>query len=390
MATECPLRIVLANGSLASYPQGGGHWTVFLQYLFGLYALGHDVFWLELLQTTGDKARDEKLIRIFLTRFGHYGFGGRCAVLLIGRNLSVATLESAEIHGITKRKLKEIIQSTDLAWNFCCTLRHPLLSLFSYRALIDLDPGMIQNPEWQREFALAEHQILFTVGSKMGEPDCLVPTLDHTWHRIMPFVYLPHWQTAPDPGERAPFSTVTQWTWSEIAINEKVFSASKRVAFLRYVDLPARTNRPFELAANMQRRDTTGDREYLIRKHWQLVHPHQVARSPSLYKNYILRSRAEFSCAKPIYRELKTGWFSDRSACYLASGRPVLAEDTGYSEHLPTGLGLIAFDSLNDALRGVATIDGDYARHARAAREVAEAYFNSQKWLPRMLSACGW
>jgi hypothetical protein len=120
---------------------------------------------------------------------------------------------------------------------------------------------------------------------------------------------------------------------------------------------------------------------------WRLVNPWEVAASPMDYRGYIARSRAEFGCPKPIFRELRTGWFSDRSACYLASGRPVLAEDTGFSEHLPIGEGLLAFCDTNSALAGVAAIDADYTRHMRAARAIAEDLLDSRRCLPAMLAA---
>jgi hypothetical protein len=384
------LRIVLANGSLAKYPQGGGHWSVFLQYLFGLNALGHDVFWLELLKTTGDNSRDQKLIRIFLTRLRHYGFDGRCALLLVDTDYADATLDIAETHGVGKCQIQEVIRRADLLWNFCCTLRQPFLSLFKRRALIDLDPGMLQIPALDTDLGLSDHEILLTLGSKMGEPDCQVPTLGRTWHRFMPFIYLPLWKTAPDPGESAAFSSITQWTWDEIWYGKRVLSTSKREAFLRYLEMPQRTSRTFELAANIHPKDTTGDRELMLKMGWKLLNPHLVARSPSIYQQYIQQSRAEFACCKPIYRELKTGWFSDRSAAYLASGRPVLAENTGFKDHLPTGSGLLSFDDMDEAQAGVAEIDGNYPRHSRAARALAEEFLNAEKSLPAMLSACGW
>lgn len=386
------LRIVLANGSLAQYPQGGGHWSVFLQYLFGLHALGHDVFWLELLKTTGDNSRDQKLIRTFLTRLRHYGFGARCALLLVHTDYADATLDTAGTYGAGKCQIQEVIRRADLLWNFCCTLRQPFLSLFKRRALIDLDPGMLQIPALDTDLGLSDHEILLTVGSKMGEPDCQVPTLGRPWHRFMPFVHLPSWNAAPDPGHEAPFSSITQWTWNkaEIYHHERVLNISKRDAFLRYLEMPRRTGRSFELAANIHRRDITGDRELLLRMGWKLVNPHQVAISPPAYQNYLKNSRAEFSCPKPIYRELKTGWLSDRSAAYLATGRPVLAEDTGLKGHIPAGSGLITFTDSDEAREGVAEIDGNYPFHARAARELAEEYLNAEKSLPAMLSACGW
>lgn len=382
------LRIVLANGSLAKYPRGGGHWSVFLQYLHGLDALGHKIFWLEMLKTTGDKARDQKLMRIFFARFQRYGFGSRCALLLV-HDYPDASLDSAEIYGASKCQIHEVIRRADLLWNFCCTLRPPFLSLFKRRALIDLDPGMLQIPALDTDLGLSDHEIVLTVGSKMGEPDCQVPTLGRPWHRFMPFIHLPLWHVAPDPGDQAAFTSITQWTWDEIWYGKRVLSTSKREAFLRYLEMPRSTGRAFELAANIHPRDITGDRELLRNMGWKLVHPHRVARSPTIYQEYIQRSRAEFSCPKPIYRELKTGWFSDRSAAYLASGRPVLAENTGFKDHLPTGRGLLSFDDLDEGQAGVAEIDGNYPSHARAARELAEEYLSAEKWLPSMLTACG-
>lgn len=388
--TASKLRIVLANGSLAQYPEGGGHWSAFLQYLFGLSALGHDVFWLELLRTTGNPARDRKLIAIFLTRFHRYRFQGRCAVLLLDRDLPDGTLDESEACGMSKEQIKNIIQSADLVWDFCCTLGRPFLSLFKRRALIDLDPGLVQVPAVNRDWDVSEHEYWLTVGRKVGDADCQVPTLGLAWRGFLPFCYLPAWTVARDPGIEAPFTSVTQWTWDEIWHEGRVLSASKRQAFLRYVEIPQRTGRSFELAANIHPKDDTGDRELMVDKGWKLVHPDRVTRSPRMYQNYIKRSRAEFCCVKPIYRELNTGWFSDRSAAYLASGRPVLAEHTGFSDYLPTGRGLLCFNSMDEAIAGIADIDGNYDHHRRGARELAEEYFDSETRLTAMLSACGW
>src|SRR5262249_1314402 len=138
------LRIVLANNSLAGYPQGGGHWSCFLQYLFGLKALGHDVFWLEVLHSTGNPVRDHRLIDIFFGRFKRYGFKDRCALLLYDQNFREPTLELAQAFGMSKQRMSEIARSTDLLWNFACSLRQPLLSLFRRRVLVDGDPGHLQ------------------------------------------------------------------------------------------------------------------------------------------------------------------------------------------------------------------------------------------------------
>jgi hypothetical protein len=382
------LRIVLGNRSLAHYPEGGGHWTCFLQYLFGLNALGHDVFWLEVLRSSGNEARDERLIDIFFRRFNRYGFKDRCALLLYGRHVNESTLEAARAYGMSKNRIREIAQDTDLLWNFACSVRQPLLSLFKRRVLIDGDPGHLQISALTWDMGIHDHHVFLSAGTKVHDADCEVPTLDVKWHPFSQFAYLPMWHVAPNPGKDAPFTSVTQWTWEELELEGRALSVSKRDAYLRYIDLPERTLRPFELAANIGPGDN-GDRKALLNRGWKLVHPHRVAGTPGSYRRYIKHSRAEFQCPKPIHGQLKTGWFSDRSACYLASGRPVLAEDTGFSDHLPAGRGLLCFNDLEEVVAGVAEIDRNYSEHMRAARELAEEYFNSQKSLPAMLSACG-
>ena len=153
------IRIVLANNSLAGYPQGGGHWTCFLQYLFGLTALGHQVFWLELLRSTGNRARDHRLIDIFFGRFKRYGFKDRCAVLLYGPQVTEPTLEAGHAYGMTSDRLREIAHDADLLWNFSCSLRQPLLSLFKRRVLIDWDPGHLQVSALTWNMGIHDHHV---------------------------------------------------------------------------------------------------------------------------------------------------------------------------------------------------------------------------------------
>lgn len=384
------LSIVLAFGSLAAYPEGGGHWVWPLQHLLGLDALGHEVFWLESLASTADPGCDRKRIEIFFSRLKSFGFEGRCALLLFDRSLpdDDRSLEAARAYGSSKERVREIAHSADLVWNFCAGLRRPLLSLFRRRVLVDCDPGILQVSALSCDLSIHEHQVFFSVGGKLQDSDCAVPRLGVTWHPFRPFVYLPMWPVVPDPGPRAPFSSLVHWNWGELWLEGRVLSTAKRDGYLRYADLPQKAKRPFELATTIYPDDGSNDRDIMLRHGWKLVDPHKVAGSPEAYRSYIERSRAEIGCPKPIYRELKTGWFSDRSACYLASGRPVLAEDTGFSEHLPARMGLVAFRNPDEAVRAVADIDANYDRHSRAAREMAEEFLDSKRCLQEMLSVC--
>ncbi|MGH8012113.1 MAG: hypothetical protein ACREQ4_06430 [Candidatus Binataceae bacterium] len=378
--------IALADGSLAKYPPGGGHWSWFLQYPLGLRALGHRVFWFELLPASGDEALDRNRIRTFFARAAQYGFERDCALFVFEPDVP-QSLERGDAYGMSIRAIREQIHSTDLLWNFCCALREPLLSAFRRRVLIDVDPGHLQVCGLHEDMGIHSHQAFLTVGAKIHQEDCEIPTLGLKWHAFNPFVYMPAWPLMPDSGVQAPFTSVTQWTWEELPFNGRTLSASKRAAYLNYARLPQLAKRPFELAANIGSDDVAGDRATLASYGWRLSEPHRVAGTPEDYRRFIVRSRAEILCPKPVFRELRTGWFSDRSVGYLASGRPVLAGETGFSQRLPVGRGILSFSTIEEAVAGVTAIDSDYAVHRRAARDLAETYFDSRKCLPAMLSA---
>lgn len=382
------VRIILGNGSLANYPQGGGHWMVRLQYLLGLQDLGHDVFLISLLWSTGKKDQDLGLIKTFFRRFKHYGLQEKCILIYFEKGSDEQNLTHSTIYGMARRQLNEIIRDADLFWNDCCHIRQPLLGRFRNPVLIDLDPGHLQVSAMTVDMDIFEHRTFLSVGKKLNDPDCEVPALGIRWHTFTPFVYLPMWKHTVAPPKNTSFSSITHWGWGELWLNQRVLSISKRDAYLRYLELPKRTGRAFELAANIHPKDQTGDHELLESHGWKIIDPWKVAGSPSDYQDFIVNSSAEISCPKPIFRELKTGWFSDRSVCYLASGRPVLAEDTGCSDYLPSDKGLLFFTDLEEAVAGVSDIDAHYIQHTKAAREIAEDFFDSRKCLTNMLNAC--
>jgi hypothetical protein len=287
---------------------------------------------------------------------------------------------------VTPARLREFARSSDLLWSLAAGVARPLRDLFKRRVLVDVDPGHLQlGPD---EADLQQHDAFLTVGLNAGAPDCLMPRLGRSWHVFAPFVYLPDWHAAHADDRDAPFSTITHWNWGgEVRLGAQVISVSKRDAYLRYAELPRLAQRRFELAAKIFSDDGSGDWQRLRAAGWSIVDPWEVAGTPESYRRYIAASRAELSCPKPIARKLRTGWFSDRSVAYLASGKPVLAEKTGFENALPCGEGLLAFTTLEEALAGVAEIDASYARHSAAAREMAAAHFDSAVVLPRMLEA---
>jgi hypothetical protein len=383
MAAEASqLHIVLGSASLAGYLQGGGHWSWFLQYPLGLKALGHKITWLEVLKAGSAPEHERARVHEFLARIRPLGLEDDCIVAIAG-----GAGAQPEIYGGGSRRLAAVARDADLMWNLACGVRDPILSMFKRRVLIDVDPGHLQVAALACDLEIARHDAFLSVGTRLGLPGCEAPTLGHRWSPFRPFVYLPSWEAAPDPGRGAPFTSATHWTWEVLDFGDRYVSASKRTAYLRYLELPLRARRPFRLAVNIGPNDPSGERALLESYGWEVADPHQVASTPTDYQDFIRASRAEFQCPKPIYRELKTGWFSDRSVSYLARGRPVLAEETGFSESIPAGRGLIAFRDLEEAAAGVAEIDSDYARHSRAARELCEAYFDSRRCLSEMIEA---
>ena len=382
------MRIVLGNASLISNQRSGGHWSWFLQYPLGLRALGHEILWLELMRSTGNPDADAQTVRDFFKMIAAYELEAVCAVMIFDGNLETQPFESARLAGRSSRQLREEIGSADLLLNFCSTIRQPLISMFKRRALLDFDPGHLQISALSWEMGIADHDLFLTIGARVNAPDSEVPKLGLQWRTFDPIIYAPMWHKAGEPPSGAPFTSVTHWTWEEIPWRGRSISVSKRTAYLNYLDLPRRARRPFELAAYIVPSDVTGDRELLAEHGWRLVYPLDVAGSVTAYQHDIEASRAELMCPIPVHVLLKTGWFSDRSIAYLASGRPVLAQETGFSERIPAGRGLVVFRDLEEAAAGVAEIDGNYPLHSAAAREMALELFDSRRGLQALLAAC--
>lgn len=380
-------RIVLADGALAEYPEGGGVWSWFLQYLHSLRALGHDFLWLELYIRSENPDEDERKLSLFFDRAKKYGFADSCAVLVADRE-GPLTLDTVEIRGKSTSAVRDYISTADVLWNVACCFRQPLLSLFKRRVLIEGDPGHVHVSALTWDMGIGDHDVHLTAGLRVGTPGCEVPTLGVAWHHFFPFVHLPLWSVSVPP-ENAPISSITQWNWGELWYENRVLSISKREAYLRYLDLPRSTSLPFLLAANIHPQDKTGDRELLREHGWELTHPHDVAATPEQYQNFIRSSYAEFCVPKPVFRLLRTGWFGDRNAAYLASGRPVMIEDTGFRGLLPIGEGILVFSDPEEAANAIKDLEARYEFHARAAREIAEEYLDGKKVLAQMLRDCG-
>jgi hypothetical protein len=257
------------------------------------------------------------------------------------------------------------------------------------RVFLDIDPGFGQM--W-KELGLADvfqgHDAFVTIGENIGRADCRIPTCGLHWVTTPQPIVLEHWPVAAG-SDNGRLTSVASWRGAYGPVEYGGTTYGLRVhEFRKFAAFPSRAGFPCQLALDIHPSEAR-DLTLLAANGWELVDPRQVAGDPESYQSYIRASRAEFQVAKGMYVQARSGWLSDRSLCYLASGRPVLAQDTGMRNLYPTGEGLLTFTTLDEAVAGVRALACDYPRHARAARALAEEFFDSDKVLGRLLAKLG-
>ena len=376
------LRVVV-TGLIGSIPIAGIT-LHYLQYPLALRALGHDVLYLE---DTGswfyDPATDAMTddVSVPLRCLRH-------TMDAHGLTDSWAFVDLAgEAHGVSGAPLREFLGDADVFLNVTgAGLLRNGAELIPRRAYIDTDPGYVQvriakGSRRDRDH-LAAHNFHFSFGANIGRPGCRIPEAGFRWRPTRQPLALELWPVAPAPPPDAPVTTVLKWqTYDPVEYEGEVYGL-KQAEFLRFVDLPRLSGAPFELA--MAGRPPRDDLEALG---WSLRDAADVSGTIEAYRDYIARSSAEWSVAKGGYVKMRSGWFSDRSASYLASGRPVVLQSTGYERWLPTGRGLLAFEDLDGACAALDAVRGDYAAHSAAARDLALEWFDGPKVLAELLDA---
>jgi hypothetical protein len=313
---------------------------------------------------------------------GEFGLQETSALLLSGTRQTV---------GLGYERLRQLARQADLLINISGMLADPeLIAPIPTRVYLDLDPGFIQlwHATQNIDMHFAGHTHFVTVGLAIGQSDCPVPTCGLNWLTTLQPVVLEHWPVTPPSANCDAFTTVGNWRGYGSIEHNGVFYGQKAHSFRQFARVPTRTRQAFRLALAIHR-DEKKDLNLLRSNGWGLIDPADVASTPGDYRRFIQGSRAELGIAKSGYVVARCGWFSDRSACYLASGRAVLAQDTGFSRFLPTGSGLLAFESEEDLLAGIEAINGAYDHHARAARRLAEEFFDSDRVLGRLLHELG-
>lgn len=380
---------ILVGGSVAQRPGSGGHTWVFLQYLLGLRRLGHEVVLVDRLEPDMclDAAgrpcdvEDSENLRYLAAVMERFGLGERWAVLYGGGRRSL---------GMSRAALERAADESALILNVNGFVDDPeVMRRAGLRTYLDIDPGFGQM--WRAlglHDMFAGHDAFVTIGERIGAPDCTVPTCGLDWITTPQPVVLEEWPTTGAPAQGA-FTSVASWRGPFAPIEYEGVTYGLRVhEFRRFAELPRRVTERLEVALDIHEAETP-DLELLAANGWQLADPALAASDPWAYRDYVRDSKAELMIAKGMYVTSRSGWVSDRSICYLASGRPVAAQETGFSELYPAGAGLLAFEDLDGAVTAVETIAGDYEHHARAARRLAEEHFDSDKVLRRLLRELG-
>ena len=378
-------RIVLGS-YMVRYPLGGNlSWA--LQYVLGFHRLGHEVYFVENAgypQSCFDPARQVMSddctygVEAVASLFKRYGLEGRwCYVDAAG-----------EAHGISRSSIDATIASADAfidmgthgAW-----LEHAQTA--GVRVQIDGLPGFTQIKmanDLERGGTILNYDFYYTNGMNIGQENCSAPTAGVRWGHVLHPVVCDIFDVQPPPPD-APFTTVMNWQSDDPVVYRGTSYGQKDVEFEKFFDLPSRTSVPLELAVAGSR----VPKDRLIENGWRLRSGHEVTMTYDDFVGYVNASRGELSIARNAFVAANTAWFSDRGTAYLACGRPVVQQETGFSEHLPCGEGLFAVNDAADAAAAIGTICGDYDRHSRRAREIARDCLDASVVLKRFLSEIG-
>jgi hypothetical protein len=392
--------IFLGCGFAAKYREGGGNFSVPLQWMLGLQRLKLDAIWLELLPATDDPISDRARIANFQRRLREHGLAGRYCLLYQKPAADTHDLGEIRCIGISKRELLDRLSGPNVLLNLAYSIHPPLLLKFERRVFCDLDPSEIFYWMTKMEMGQSYHHELWTIGLNVHGSDCQLPKLVVAAVPAAQATRLPlqklRWKTfyplvdtkllRPQSRPRVPkFTTVGQWYWGgAVEIAGEFPDLSKKLAFEPYLNLPSRVPEArFELAMNIATEDP--ERERLQRLGWRIVDPHRVARTPSAYRRYLATALAEFTAIKGVDAAWRTGWISDRAAAFLALGRPVVTEDTGAGRYLPGKNGFSFVGNAPEAEAAVQEVLRDWPRLSLQARDCAVEVFDSVKNLRLIL-----
>lgn len=381
---------IIVLGAITRYPVAGIVWLT-LQYVLGFRRLGYDCYYVE---SHGGTPRA-------FVEDGDDGARGAAAFLaqlmarfdLSDRWAFHALHTGRRCYGMSEQELLRLYSSAALIVNLHgATVPQPEHAASGRLVYVGTDPVLLElqlHEGAPEAVALLEpHAAFFTWAGNYAREDCRLPvSRQFAFHPTRQPILLDLWTNGGARASRR-FTTIAGWKqlWREITFEGEVYHWSKHFEFLKFLELPARCGEDFELALTSYE---PADRDLLETHGWSVIDAADLSGDIELYREYIRGSRGEFTVAKDQNVRLRTGWFSDRSAAYLAAGRPVVTQDCGFGCDLPTGNGLFAFATLEDAAAAIDAIASDYERHGEAAHAVAAEYFDHAVVLPELLSECG-
>ena len=399
---------IIVLGTLASDPYAGMAW-MHLQIVKGLSNLGHNVYYFETTSVwpysteLQSRVNNSNYSLPYLIKIVEsFGLHGRWAY-------RASFSKDKEWYGLSKSKAEDLLANADAIFNISgATIFKDEGLNFGRLVYYGTDPVYAEIKYFQGDkeivSSIDQHQDVVTYGENIGNPNCLIPPLPRLRSKTRQPILTDLWKNT-DPA-RKEFTTVGNWKQSgrDITFNGDTYYWSKHHEFFKFIDLPKRIDQSIEIATNLAKPETfkygagtsvpslgVGDDDYSQLEHngWKLVDGPAFSIDHQLYKKYIMRSRGEFTFAKDQNIRLRSGWFSERSACYLAAGRPVITQDTGFGCTLPTGEGLFAFNSMDEILAAFDAINSNYEKHSIAATEIAEEYFKAETVLQKVLNDLG-
>lgn len=359
-----------------------------MAYAVGLSQLGHEVYFME--DVSPDACRDAEGDRLAFAEWrGRSRFRGVLEQYGIWPRGCLIFDGGREAYGMDFRRAVTIAGQADLLINVQGRLTTPeILEAVACRIYIDINPAKTQvyQSEYGIDRGFDRHDHFFTVGLNIGTERSPIPSCGLTWHGVFPPVVLSLWPTA-DSTEPARFTTISTWAGKNTFCFRGEYSGEKSDQWRRFLRLPALTDQPLEVNLEAGRKRKQAVRPF-AEAGWSVADPADLSDLED-YRGYIANSRGEFSVANSRYVQFNTGWFSDRTARYLASGRPAVVQSTGIEAHVPTGVGLLTFDTVEEAAEGIERINADYELHRRRAREIAVEFCGSDAVLGRILHVVG-
>jgi hypothetical protein len=389
------LRIVV-GGFIGLFPTGGATWD-YIQYPLGLKLMGHDVYYIEdtmlypVYQNSGESWDD--------CSFGVEYLRKAMEKVGLQNNWAYRDVASGKLYGMSEAEFKNICDTADMFINVSSSVfMREEYAQIPVKILVDTDPMFTQfqyHEAMEKGGAAAEatrsymksHDLYFTFGLNIGHPDCRIPQFDFKWHTTKKPICIDYWNQHVAGKNLFGFTSIMNWTERPDFMYENESWGQKNKEFKKFYELPARSGEKFEIIINRPKDEATKkSMEYLTQCGWHILSPDDLISDKENYQSFVQSSMAEFSITKETYIKSNSGWFSGRSAVYLASGKPVITQDTKWSRYIPSGNGVLAIHDLESAVEAVKEVSSNYKYHSNAAAEIAKEYFDSSKVLGDILS----